>query len=110
MQLEVPSYIIGNGLPYSPSSMFVALQGIIPWNDMPSHPINSRVKPRRGEYQNTQHNRGKTDNTQSWLFQCQMLIATRHNYRLLNKALVQRSREKQAAQAKELQDVFFPPL
>ena len=74
---------------------------------MPSHPINAQVKPRRGEYQITQHDRGKTDNTQTWLFQCQMPIATQRNYRLLNKALVQRSREKQAAQAKELQDVGF---
>jgi len=87
--------------------MSVAPPGIIPWNNKLSHPINAQVKPSRGEYQTAQHDRGKTDNTQSWLFQCQMLTATQRNYRLLNKALLQRSREKQAAQAQELQDVFF---
>lgn len=74
---------------------------------MPSHPINAQVKQRRGEYQITKHDTGKTNTAQSWLFQCQMLTAIRRNYRLLNKALVQRSMEKQGAQAKELQDVFF---
>lgn len=90
--------------------MFAAPQGIIPWNDAPSHPINAQVKPRRGEHQITQHGRGKTDNTQSWLVQCQMPTATHCNYRLLNKALVEKSREKQAAQAKELQAVGFSPV
>lgn len=63
-------------LPCRPSRTFVAPQGIIPWNDAPSHPINAHMKPRRGGYQITRHDRGKMDNTQRWLFQCLMPTAT----------------------------------
>lgn len=91
-------------LPYSLSSLFVAPQGIIPWNDVFS-PLQCTSAIKKGRVSNHPARQGEMDNTQSWLFQCQMITNTTTN--CLIRHLISEARKNRQHKPKNYRMWFF---